>query len=233
MKKLLLITVLALSASASAQTSKPSAVHSSTTQKPRVFVSAMTRPGAHVTGSLEYQYRFDRALEKEVAKKYALVPYDTKPALLQTLMKSENYYWVGGSSGSYSAYAAHPRYKFAMNEARPCDLVGTPEKCATEAAAYVDEIIREDNGYEKAESTKVDYSSQAITIYAHYEHETTQQNVIVVSWADNQEAVTCARIVGGLDKWQQWAGRTVNLGEFSALQAKRWEGMVLAPRHGT
>ena len=96
MKKLLLITVLALSASASAQTSKPSAVHSSTTQKPRVFVSAMTRPGAHVTGSLEYQYRFDRALEKEVAKKYALVPYDTKPALLQTLMKSENYYWGGG-----------------------------------------------------------------------------------------------------------------------------------------
>src|SRR5665213_2852760 len=75
--KLLLITVLALSASASAQTSKPSAVHSSTAQKPHVFVSAMTRPGAHVTGPLEYQYRFDRALEKEVAKKYALVPYDT------------------------------------------------------------------------------------------------------------------------------------------------------------
>jgi len=210
--KLLLSTVLALSASASAQTSKPSAVYSSTAQKPHVFVSAMTRPGAHVTGPQEYQYRFDRALEKEVAKKYALVPYDTKPALLQTLMKTENYYWVGGSSGSYSAYAAHPRYTFAMNEAKPCDIVGTPEKCATEAAAYVDEIIREDNGYEKPESTKVDYSSQAITIYAHYEHETTQHNVIVVSWADNQEAVTCARIVGGLDQWVQWAGRTVNLG---------------------
>jgi hypothetical protein len=224
MKKLLLITVLTLTASASAQTSTPSAVHSSTAQKPHVFVSAMTRPGAHVTASLEYQYRFDRALEKEVAKKYGLVPYDTKPALLQTLMKTENYYWVGGSSGSYSAYAAHPRYKFAMNEVKPCDLVGTPEKCATEAAAYVDEIIREDNGYEKPESTKVDYSSQAITIYAHYEHETTQQNVIVVSWADNQEAVTCARIVGGLDKWQQWAGRTVNLGGVLCLTGEKVGG---------
>ena len=155
--KLLLITVLALSASASAQTPKPFAVHSSTAQKPHVFVSAMTRPGAHVTGPQEYQYRFDRALEKEVAKKYVLVPYDTKPALLQTFMKTENYYWVGGSSRSYSAYAAHPRYTFAMNEAKPCDIVGTPEKCATEAATYVDEIIREDIGYEKPESTKVDY----------------------------------------------------------------------------
>jgi hypothetical protein len=47
-------------------------------QKPHVFVSAITHAGPHMT-SLDTQYRFDRTLERTVAKKYALVSLDTHP----------------------------------------------------------------------------------------------------------------------------------------------------------
>ena len=88
-------------------------------QKPHVFVSAITHSGPHMA-SLDTQYRFDRTLERAVAKKYALVSLDTPPALLGKYMKSDGYYWIGGSwvygcgqtckgSFTYSAYAAHSK----------------------------------------------------------------------------------------------------------------------------
>lgn len=49
-------------------------------QKPHVFVSALTHSSSH-TAALDNQYRFDRTLERAVARKYALVPASTPPVL--------------------------------------------------------------------------------------------------------------------------------------------------------
>ena len=119
-------------------------------QKPHVFVSAITHAGPHMA-SLDTQYRFDRTLERAVAKKYALVSSDTPPALLGKYMKSDGYYWIGGSwvygcgqtckgSFTYSAYAAHSKGNVEY-PVKSCDAQEAPEQCAQEAAAYLDDII--------------------------------------------------------------------------------------------
>ena len=197
MKKTLLLAPLALALSAMAQTNKA-----------HVFVSAMTQSGQPITtGPLVYQYQFDRALEREVRKKYILVPISTKSATLSALLKQDGYYWVGGSfsqgvaAGGYSGYAAKPRHQFPMNEAKNCAAKDTPEQCAAKAFAYVDEIIREDNGWVKPADTTVKYYTQNLSVFLHYEDGTTRQNLIVTSWADHQESMVCARIENGADKW--------------------------------
>jgi len=161
MKKTLLLAPLAVARSAMAQTNKA-----------HVFVSAMTQSGQPITtGRLVYKYQFDRALEREVRKKYILVPISTKSATLSALLKEDGYYWVGGSfsqgvaAGDYSAYAAKPRHQFPMNEAKNCAAKDTPEQCAAKAFAYVDEIIREDNGWVKPADTTVKYYTQNLSIF--------------------------------------------------------------------
>ena len=209
MKKTLLVAPLVVALSAMAQTNKA-----------HVFVSAMTQSGQPITnGPLVYQYQFDRALEREVRKKYILVPISTKSATLSALLKQDGYYWVGGSfsqgvaAGGYSAYAAKPRYQFPMNEAKNCAAKDTPEQCAAEAFAYVDEIIREDNGWVKPADTTVKYYTQNLSVFLHYADGTTRQNLIVTSWADHQESMVCARIENGADKWINLPqGGQVNLG---------------------
>ena len=122
-------------------------------QKPHVFVSAITHPGSHMA-SLDTQYRFDRTLERAVGKKYPLVSSGTPPALLGKYMKSDGYYWIGGSwvygcgqtckgSFTYSAYAAHSKGNVEY-PVKSCDAQDAPEECAQEAAAYLDDIIRQE-----------------------------------------------------------------------------------------
>jgi TonB family protein len=197
MKKTFLLAPLAVALSAMAQTQP---------NKARVFVSPMTHPGRPITtGPLAYQYQFDRALEREVSKKYTLIPSTTNVATVSQLLKQDGTYWVGGSFtqgiGGYSAYAAKPRHDFPMNEAKNCAAKDTPEQCAAKAFAYVDEIIREDNGWVKPPDTTAKYYTQNVSVFLHYTDGTTRQNLIVTSWADHQEAMVCARIENGSDKW--------------------------------
>jgi hypothetical protein len=123
-------------------------------QKPHVFVSPLTHSGSH-TAALNNQYRFDRALERAVAKKYALVPSSTPPALLGKYMKSDGYFWIGGSWGygceqtckssfTYSAYAAHSKGNVEY-PLKSCDVQEAPEQCAQEALAYLDDVISKEN----------------------------------------------------------------------------------------
>ena len=127
--------------------------HANGQMEPHVFVSSLTRAGLH-SDPKAFQYRFDRALERAVAEKYVLVPSNTKPALLGKYMKSDGYFWIGGSGGygcgltckasfTYSAYAAHSAGT-VEHPLRSCDIQEPPEQCAREAAAYLDDVIRQD-----------------------------------------------------------------------------------------